>query len=135
MALPLANGGKRGIVGVDDLAVGQGFALRESARLVCDPVMGLERGRELGVQTHPLVLRQLGRAVQARLGSPRQRQDWRSQLQQLRLSLAYQGHKHVSHSPALATEAAHTLRDLVLEVLRLPLQRGAVDGVLAPLWT
>ena len=107
MLLPFANGRNGGIVGVDDLAVGQRLALREPAGLVCDPVMGLERGRELGVQTRPLVLRQLRRAVQARLGGPRQRQDRLSQLQQLRLGLAHQRHKHFPHPPALATEAAH----------------------------
>ena len=70
LLLPFANGRNGGIVGVDDLAVGQRLALRQPAGLVCDPVMGLERGRELGVQTRPLLLRQLRRAVQALPGRP-----------------------------------------------------------------
>ena len=70
LLLPFANGRNRGIVGVDDLAVGQRLALRQPAGLVFDPVMRLERGRELGVQTRPLLLRQLRRAVQALPGRP-----------------------------------------------------------------
>ena len=70
VAFALANGRNGGIVGVDDFAVGQRLALRQPAGLVCDPVMGLERGRELGVQARPLLLRQLRRAVQALPGRP-----------------------------------------------------------------
>ena len=75
MAFALANGGHGGIVGIDDLAVEQGLALGEASRLVCDPLMGLESGPELGVQARPLVLRPRRRAVQARLDDTRQRQD------------------------------------------------------------
>ena len=57
-----------------------------------------------------------------------------SHLQQLRLGLAHQRHKHVSHPPALAAEAAHHLRQVVLELLRLRLQRRALGGALAQLW-
>ena len=122
VAFALTNGGNGGIVGVDDLAVGQGLALRQAARLVCDPVMCLKGGRELGVQTRALRRRQLGRAVQARLGGPCQRQDRLSQLQQVRLRLAYQRHQHAAHPPALAAEAAHQLCEVLLELLCLPLQ-------------
>ena len=75
MAFALADGRNRGIIRVDDLAVGQRLTLRQASRLVCDPVMRLERSRELGVQTRPLVLRQVRRAVHAFLGGPRQGQD------------------------------------------------------------
>ena len=60
---------------IDDLVVGQGLALGEPSRLVCDPLMGLDSGPELGVQARPLVLRPRRRAVQARLHGTRQRQD------------------------------------------------------------
>ena len=97
--------------------------------------MGRERGRKLGVQTRPLVLRQLGRAVQARLGGPRQGQDlspapnscvsvWRTSVTNT-----------FPHPPTLAAEAAHHLREVVLEVLRLRLQRRALGGALARLST
>ena len=54
MAFAFANGRNRGIVRVDNFAVAQRLALRQSAGLGCDPLMRLERGRELGVQTRPL---------------------------------------------------------------------------------
>jgi len=92
--------------------------------------MRLERDPELGVQMRPLLLRQLRRAVQALLGRPRQRQNLQSHLQQLRLGLAHQRHKHFAHPPALAPEAAHNLREVVLELLRLRLQRRALGGAL-----
>jgi hypothetical protein len=130
VAFALAHGRNRGIVRVDDLAVGQGLALRQAARLVCDPVMRRERGFQLGVQPRPPLCRQLRRAVQARLGGPCQRQDLLSPLQQLRLGLAHQRHKHVPHPPALATEAAHHLLEGMLELLGLPLQPCASGGAL-----
>src|SRR5882724_793025 len=80
MAFALANRGNRGIVGVNDLAMGQGLALGQSSRLTFDPVMRLERSRELGVQTRLLVRRQWRRTMQVFLGGPRQEQDWRSHL-------------------------------------------------------
>src|SRR5215211_5355960 len=128
VAFAFADGRNGGVVGVDNFTVGQGLALGEPAGLVCDPVMGIEGGRELGVQACPLVRRQLHRAVQARLGGPSQGQDLRSQLQQLRLRLAHQRHKHFAHSPALSAEAAHDLLEVVLELLRLRLQRRALSG-------
>jgi hypothetical protein len=70
------------------------------------------------------------RAVQARLGSPRQRQDLLSHLQQGRLRLAHQRDTHFAHPPALATEAAHHLLEVVLELRCMPLQRRASGGAL-----
>jgi hypothetical protein len=51
-------------------------------------------------------------------------------LQQLRLCLAYQCHKHFPHPPALAAEAAHKLPEVLLELLRLGLQGNALCGAL-----
>src|SRR6266516_1139193 len=130
VAFALADGGNGGIVGVDDLAVAQCLAVREPAGLRFDPVMGFKGGCKLGVQTCPLILRQLRRAVQAFLGGPRQRQDLLSHLQQLCLGLAHQCHKHLPHPPALATEAAHHLLEGVLELLCSPRQRRAPGGAL-----
>ena len=115
---------------IDDLAVGQGLALGEPSRLVCDPLMGLESGPELGVQARPLVLRPRRRAVQARLDGTRQRQDLLSPLPPWRLGLAHQRHPHVAHPPALAADAAHPLLEVVLEWLRVRLQRRAPGGTL-----
>ena len=75
VALPLANGRNGGIVGVDNFAVGQRLALREPAGLVCNPVMRLERGGELGIQACPLLLRQRRCPMQTLLGGPCQGQD------------------------------------------------------------
>ena len=58
-----------------------------------------------------------------------------SQLQQLGLGLAHQRHKHFAHPPALSAKAAHHLLEVVLELVRLRLQRGARAGALARLWT
>ena len=117
VALALADGRDGGIVRIDNLAVGQGLALRQPAGLVLDPAMRRERGRELGLQTPLLLVRQLRRAVQACVGGLRQRQDLRAQLQQLRLRLAYQCHKDLPHPPALPTKAAHHPLEAVLESL------------------
>ena len=116
VAVALTNGRQGGIVGVDDRAVGQGLALRQAARWVCDAVRCLKGGRELGVQTRALLRRQLGRAVQARLGGPCQRQDRLSPLPPGRLRLAYQRHQHAAHPPALAAEASPQLGEVLLEL-------------------
>jgi hypothetical protein len=130
MAVALANGGHGGIIGIDDLVLGQCRALGQSPRLVFDPVMGVERRRQLGAQTRPLVRRHVRRAVQVVLGGLRQGQDWRAHLQQAGLGLAHQRDQHVPHAPALAAEAAHPLPEVLLEVLRLRLQRRALSGAL-----
>jgi hypothetical protein len=72
IAFAFANGRNRGIVGIDDFAVAQRLALRQPTGLGFDPLMGLERGREPGVQARPLVLPQLRPTVQALLPGPRQ---------------------------------------------------------------
>jgi len=130
MAFALANRRNRGIIRVDDLAVGQRLAWREPAGLEFDPVMSFEGGCQLGVQARPVILRHLRRAVPLRLGGPRQRQDRLSSLQQWRLGLAHQRHKHLAHPPTLAAEAAHNLREVMLALLRLRLQGGALGGAL-----
>jgi hypothetical protein len=130
VALALANGRHGGSVRVDDFAVAHRLALREPAGLRCNPVIGLERYGKLGVQARPLVRRPLRQSGQAFRHSPSQGQDLASMLQQLRLSLAYQCHQHVPHPPALAAEAAHKLREVMLELLRLGLQGGALCGAL-----
>ena len=89
----------------------QGVALSQSPRLLCDPLLCLQSSRKLGVQTRLLGLRQV------RLGSPHQGQDLYPDLPQLPFGLSHQRHKHVSHPPTLAAEAAHDLRQVVLEVL------------------
>ena len=130
ITLPFADGRNRGIVRVDNFAVRQHFALRQPAGLVFDPLMGRESGGKLGVQARPLVLRQLWHTVQALLQGPSQGQDLASTLQQLRLGLAYQRHKHFSHPSTLPAEAAHNLLEVVLQVLRVRLQRRALGGAL-----
>src|SRR5918992_1190810 len=130
IAFALANRRNRGIVRVDNFAVGQHLALRQPAGLVFDPLMGREGGGKLGVQARPLVLRQLWHTVQALLHGPSQGQDLASTLQQLRLGLAYQRHKHFSHPSTLPADAAHHLLEVVLQVLRVRLQRRALGGAL-----
>jgi hypothetical protein len=130
VAFALTNGGNGGIRGVDDLAVGQGLAVGQASRLVCDPVMRLKRGPELGVQACPLPLRQVRRAVQARVSSPRQRQDRLSSRQQVRFRLAYQCHNHLPQPSALAPEAVHPLGEGGREVLHVGLPRRALGDAL-----
>jgi hypothetical protein len=81
MAFALANRRNRGIVRVDNFAVGQHLALRQPAGLVCDPLLGREGGGKLGVQARPLVFRQLWHTVQALLHGPCHGQDLASMLQ------------------------------------------------------
>ena len=76
--------------------------VRRRDRLV-HPAMGFERGPELDVQALLLRLRQLRRALQVRLGSPRQRQDRLSQLQQVRFRLGAPVSQ--TPSPSLGTGA------------------------------
>ena len=128
MAFALAKRRNRGIVRVDNVAVGPHLALRQPAGLVCDPLMGREGGGKLGVQARPLVLRQLWHTVQALLHGPSQGQDLASTRQQLRLGLAYQRHKHVAPPSTLPAEAAHHLLEVVLQVLRVRLPRRALGG-------
>jgi len=111
--------------------MGQGFALRQPAGLAFDPLMGGEDCGKLGVQARPLGLRQLWHTAQAPLHGPSQGQDLVSTLQQLRLGLAYQRHKHFPHPPTLPTEAAHNLLEVVLQVLRVRRQRHALGGALS----
>jgi hypothetical protein len=58
IAFAFANGRNGGVVGVDDFAVGQRFALRESTGLGGDLLMRLDGCRKLDVQARPLILRQ-----------------------------------------------------------------------------
>ena len=81
VAVACANGRNSGIVGIDDFAVAQRLARRQPAGLGFDPLMGLERGREWGVQAHPRLLRQLRQAGQALRYGPGQRQDLMSMRQ------------------------------------------------------
>jgi hypothetical protein len=85
-----------------------------------DPLAGREDGGKLDVQVRPLALRQLGHTAHALLHGLSQGQDLVSTLQQLRLGLAYQRHKHFSHPSTLPAEAAHNLLEVVLQVLRVP---------------
>src|SRR6266508_872916 len=92
--------------------------------------MRLKSCREPGGEMRPLLRRQVRCAVQVCLGSPRQGQDLFSHLEQVRLGPADERHKHVADPPTLAAEAAHPLRQVLLELLRLRLQRRALGGTL-----
>jgi hypothetical protein len=48
----------------------------------------------------------------------------------LGLGPADERHKHLADPPTLAAEAAHHLLEVLLELLRLRLQRRALGGVL-----
>jgi hypothetical protein len=73
IAFAFANGCNRGIVRVDNFTVAQRLGLRQTAGLGFDPLMRLECGRELSVQTRPLLPRQGYRAMEGVLAGPRQR--------------------------------------------------------------
>ena len=131
VALALANGRNGGIVGVDDFAVGQRLALRQPAGLVCDPVMGLERGRELGVQARPLVLRQLRRAVQALPGRPAPAAGPARPISSNCVSVWRTSVTNTFPIPRhWRPKRRITFCEVVLELLRLRLQRRALGGAL-----
>src|SRR6266850_8318017 len=127
VALAFANGGNRGIVGIDNFTLGQGFAVGEPTGLGGDLVMGCEGSFELGVQALPLALSQLRRALHVRLRGPRQQPHRLPSLQQLLFRLAHQRHKHFPLAAALPAKAAHNLGEVMLELLCLRLQRRARD--------
>ena len=116
VALALAHGRHRGSVGSDDVAVAPRRALRQPARVGCDPLMGLERGRELGVQAPPRLRRPRRQARPALRHGPRPRQDVVSRRPQWGLGLAYPRHEDLAPPAARSAAAAPELREVVLEV-------------------
>jgi len=130
VALPLAHGRDGRSVGVDQLAVGQGLALRAPAGLLGKPVMRLERGGERGIQACPRLLRPPRGPRHTLLGGPCQGQDVRAQGQQWRLRLAHQRHTPWSPPPTRSAEAAQQFLAVVREVLRLRLHRRGLGGAL-----
>src|SRR5713226_1020392 len=125
VTLAFANRCNGEIVGIDEFTLGQRLAMGEAAGLSGDLLVGREGRLELGVQACPLALRQLPRAVYALLRGPRQLHHRLPALQQLRFRLAHHAPKPFALAPALAAKAAHDLGEVVLEVLRLGLQRRA----------
>src|SRR5713226_2799152 len=130
VALPFANRSNGQIVGIDDFAMGQRLAIGQPAGLFFDVLMGRYGSCELRVQTLTLPLRQVRAAVQALLRCLGQRKNLMPNFQQVLLGLAYQRHKHLALPAALPAEAAHDLGEVVLELLRLGLQRRALGGAL-----
>src|SRR6266508_2486149 len=122
VALAFANGGKGKIVRIDDFALGQGFAMGEAAGLCSDLVVGRNGRFELGVPTLTLALSQMRRALHTRLRRLSKRHDLVPGRKQLLFRLAHQGHKHLALAAALASEAAHNLLEIVLELTRVGLQ-------------
>jgi hypothetical protein len=91
VTLPLAHGGDGRIIGIDDFAMAQGLALGQASRWVGDPVMRIQSGRELDIQTCLWRRRQGRGPVQVRLSRLRQGPDWFSQLQPWGLGPTDQG--------------------------------------------
>jgi len=131
VTLALANRGNGEIVGIEEFTLEQRLALGEAARLGGDLLRGREDRWELSVQACPLTLRQMSRPLYALRCGPRQLHHRLSALQQLRFRLAHHPHKHFALAPALATKAVHELGEVVLEVLRLGLQRRACGRALS----
>ena len=125
VALACANGGDGGSVGIDNFALAQGLALGEAPGLGGDLTMGSKSYGELGRQTGPLLLGQMRSALPLCLRGPRQPHHWAPGRQPLRLRLTHHVHNHLALPAALAAKAAHDRGEVVLEVLRLDLQRRA----------
>ena len=71
VTLAFADRGNGGIVGIDDFTPRQGLAVGEAARLGDNLLMGDESESQRGVPARPLVCRQLGGALDLRLGGVR----------------------------------------------------------------
>src|SRR5882672_2113233 len=127
VALAFANRGDGGIVGIDNFALAQGLALGEVPGLGGDLGMGVQSDGQLGDQAGLLALSQLGSTEHARLRGSCQLHHGTPSRQQLRFRLAHHAHKHLALSATLAAKAAHDLGEVLLELLRLGLQRRARD--------
>jgi hypothetical protein len=126
VALAFTDGGNGGIVGIDNFAAGQDLAVGETARLGDDLLMSREGEGQRGVPACPLLLRQR-RTLEMGLRGLRQLGHRLARGQQERFGLAHQAHKDFPLPSALAPKAAHNLGQLQVELLRLLLQRRALD--------
>ena len=118
------------VVSIDDFVVVQWLALGEPLRLSADGVMGLERCLQVALHTRPLTRREMGRLPETVLRGLCQDGQGATTLQELLFRLAHQRHEDLALPAALATKAAHDLREVVVERGRLGLQRGRLRGAL-----
>src|SRR5712691_3181558 len=128
VAFAFANRCNGAIVGIDDFAMWQLLALRQASRLFGNALMGFDGCLQRGVQALTLAIRQQRHALQAFLRCPSKRQNLLPGLKQVLFRLAHQCHEHFALAAALPAEAAHNLPEVVVELVRLGLQRRALGG-------
>lgn len=92
--------------------------------------MRLERCLQVALHTLTLTRREMGRLPETVLRGLCQDGQGAATLQELLFCLAYERHEDFALPAALATKAAHDLREVVVERVRLGLQRGRLRGAL-----
>lgn len=90
--------------------------------------MGFECCLQVAFHTRTLTLGQVGRVLETVPRSLGQSDQGAAPLSKLLFGLAYQRHEDFALPAALATTAAHDLREVVVERVRLGLQRGRLRG-------
>jgi len=130
VAFALENRSNSTIVGVDDFALVQWLALSEPLRLSAESVMRLERCLQVALHTRALTRRAMGRLPETGLRGLCQDGQGAATLPELLFCLAHQRHADFALPAALSTKAAHDLREVVVEGVRLGLQRGRGRGAL-----
>ena len=130
VAVALTHGRHGGVGGVDDVAVGQGLALRAPSRWRGDPLLRREGCGELMVQALAWGRSPLWSPAHICVGGRRQGPDRIARCQHLPRRLPDQPHKHVPQAPALAATATPDLVAVVRKWWRFQLPRGARGSAL-----
>jgi hypothetical protein len=130
ITLALQDGGNGWVVSVDDFAVPKPFALDEPARLLGDVFLGAECLAECSSQVLALGIIERDGACKPRLSGLCQSHDGLSDLEQAGFRVAYQAQEHFALATTLAAKTAHDLFEVVVETLRLALQRRRLRDTL-----
>ena len=122
IALAFDNRGNRGIVGIDDFAVSEFFALGELFGLLAELLMMAHRGGQALAEPLTLSLTQRRRLLQRRLSLLSQRGDGFAHLKELLFGLANQFDEDFALTPTATAKAAHDFTETLLQVFHLGLQ-------------
>ena len=118
VTLSFFNRCNRDIVGIDDLAVRQGFSIDQPSRLFFDGLMGLYRLLQLVFQTPFLLRFERGITLETHLERKGKGNDLGTHRKQVFFSVSHQLDIHFSLSPARSPEGSHLLFKRLLETLR-----------------
>ena len=120
-----------GIIGIDDFALAQLFALGQALRLFDDLTMGVAGRRQVAQQALTLSLSELGALVQEVFGLLGPRLDRLAQAQQVPFGLAHQLDEDFALAPALTAEASHDFLQTLMQLMSLRAQGGGGASALA----